>query len=128
MGVVICTFCITINWFYPLSIFGRTVSARKLNKNNGNVLTDFDALLKQQIESFDKGNYGTDNKQVQKHHDLVRMLLMDQDGFLTENNKIDHFIDGNDLYDQVLKDIKNAKEYIHLEYYTFALDGLGQRI
>lgn len=21
MGVVICTFCITINWFYPLSIF-----------------------------------------------------------------------------------------------------------
>ncbi|SUL34996.1 cardiolipin synthetase [Staphylococcus aureus] len=41
------------------------------------------------------------------------MLLMDQDGFLTENNKVDHFIDGNDLYDQVLKDIKNAKEYIH---------------
>ncbi len=40
------------------------------------------------------------------------MLLMDQDGFLTENNKIDHFIDGNDLYDQVLQDIKNAKEYI----------------
>ena len=23
-----------------------------------------------------------------KHHDLVRMLLMDQDGFLTENNKL----------------------------------------
>ena len=66
MGVVICTFCLTIDWFYPLFIFGRTVSARKLNKNNGNVLTDFDALLKQQIESFDKGNYGTDNKQVQK--------------------------------------------------------------
>lgn len=46
---------------------------------------------------------------------------------LTENNKVDHFIDGNDLYDQVLKDIKNAKEYIHLEYYTFALDGLGKK-
>ena len=54
MGVVICTFCLTIDWFYPLFIFGRTVSARKPNKNNGNVLTDFDALLKQQIESFDK--------------------------------------------------------------------------
>lgn len=120
-------FCLTIDWFYSLLVFGRTVSARKLNKNNGNVLTDFDGLLKQQIESFDKGNYGTDNKQVQKHHDLVRMLLMDQDGFLTENNKVDHFIDGNDLYDQVLQDIKNAKEYIHLEYYTFALDGLGQK-
>ncbi|GBV42511.1 cardiolipin synthase [Staphylococcus aureus] len=121
-------FVLPLIGFILYLFFGRTVSARKLNKNNGNVLTDFDALLKQQIESFDKGNYGTDNKQVQKHHDLVRMLLMDQDGFLTENNKINHFIDGNDLYDQVLQDIKNAKEYIHLEYYTFALDGLGQRI
>ncbi len=121
-------FVLPLIGFILYLFFGRTVSARKLNKNNGNVLTDFDGLLKQQIESFDKGNYGTDNKQVQKHHDLVRMLLMDQDGFLTENNKVDHFIDGNDLYDQVLKDIKNAKEYIHLEYYTFALDGLGKRI
>lgn len=121
-------FVLPLIGFILYLFFGRTVSARKLNKNNGNMLTDFDALLKQQIESFDKGNYGTDNKQVQKHHDLVRMLLMDQDGFLTENNKIDHFIDGNDLYDQVLQDIKNAKQYIHLEYYTFALDGLGQRI
>ena len=119
-------FCLTIDWFYPLFIFGRTVSARKLNKNNGNVLTDFDALLKQQIESFDKGNYGTDNKQVQKHHDLVRMLLMDQDGFLTENNKIDHFIDGNDLYDQVLQDIKNAR--IHPFRVLYIRSDLGQRI
>ena len=63
--MAICTFCLTIDWFYSLLVFGRTVSARKLNKNNGNVLTDFDGLLKQQIESFDKGNYGTDNKQVQ---------------------------------------------------------------
>ncbi|HDH2265962.1 PLDc N-terminal domain-containing protein, partial [Staphylococcus aureus] len=102
-------FVLPLIGFILYLFFGRTVSARKLNKNNGNVLTDFDGLLKQQIESFDKGNYGTDNKQVQKHHDLVRMLLMDQDGFLTENNKVDHFIDGNDLYDQVLKDIKNAK-------------------
>lgn len=56
------------------------------------------------------------------------MFLMDQDGFLIENNKVDHFIDGNDLYDQVLKDIKNVKEYIYLEYYIFVLDGLGKRI
>ncbi len=54
---------------FILYLFLVTVSVCKLNKNNGNVLTDFDGLLKQQIESFDKGNYGTD-KQVQKHHDL----------------------------------------------------------
>lgn len=65
-------FVLPLIGFILYLFFGRTVSARKLNKNNGKVLTDFDGLLKQQIESFDKGNYGTDNKQVQKHHDLVR--------------------------------------------------------
>lgn len=50
-------FVLPLIGFILYLFFGRTVSARKLNKNNGNVLTDFDGLLKQQIESFDKGNY-----------------------------------------------------------------------
>lgn len=29
---------------------------------------------------------------------------------------------------KVIEDIYNAKNYIHLEYYTFELDGLGHRI
>ena len=29
---------------------------------------------------------------------------------------------------RVIEDIYNAKNYIHLEYYTFELDGLGHRI
>ena len=56
------------------------------------------------------------------------MLLMKQDAFLTENNKIDLFTDGHKLYDKVIEDIYNAKDYIHLEYYTFELDGLGKRL
>lgn len=53
---------------------------------------------------------------------------MKQDAFLTENNKIDLFTDGHKLYDKVIEDIYNAKDYIHLEYYTFELDGLGKKI
>lgn len=56
------------------------------------------------------------------------MLLMKQDAFLTENNKIELFTDGHQLFDKVIEDIYNAKDYIHLEYYTFELDGLGNRI
>ena len=47
---------------------------------------------------------------------------------LTENNKIELFTDGHQLFDKVIEDIYNAKDYIHLEYYTFELDGLGNRI
>ncbi|KXA37512.1 cardiolipin synthase [Staphylococcus lugdunensis] len=108
--------------------FGRTVSKRKIEKHNGKELNAFKQLIDDQIKSFDKHNYGTSNELVTTHHDLVRMLLMNQDGFLTENNQVDVFTDGHELFDQVIEDIYNAKHYIHLEYYTFELDGLGKRI
>ena len=108
--------------------FGRTVSKRKMEKHNGKELNAFKQLIDDQIKSFDKHNYGTSNELVTTHHDLVRMLLMSQDGFLTENNQVDVFTDGHELFDQVIEDIYNAKHYIHLEYYTFELDGLGKRI
>lgn len=95
-----------------------------MERNNGDELHDFTDLVKDQVDSFDKKNYGYTNDQVQKHHDLIRMLLMKQDAFLTENNKIDLFTDGHEIYDKVLEDIYNAKDYLHLEYYTFELDGL----
>lgn len=108
--------------------FGRTVSKRKMEKHNGKELNAFKQLIDDQIKSFDKHNYGTSNELVTTHHDLVRMLLMNQDGFLTENNQVDVFTDGHELFDQVIEDIYNAKHYIHLEYYTFELDGLGKSI
>lgn len=100
------------------------MSKKKMERNNGDELHDFTDLVKDQVDSFDKKNYGYTNDQVQKHHDLIRMLLMKQDAFLTENNKIDLFTDGHEIYDKVLEDIYNAKDYLHLEYYTFELDGL----
>lgn len=104
------------------------MSKRKLDKNNGKELDAFNELIDKQIKDFDEHNYGTDNELVAKHHDLVRMLLMNQDGFITENNQLDVFTDGHELYDQMLEDIRNAKDYIHLEYFGFELDGLGKRI
>ena len=96
-----------------------------MEKNNGKELDTFKSVIKDQVKQFDAHNYQTDNQQVTKHRDLIRMLLNKQDAFLTEDNHIDLFTDGNKLYEKVIEDIYNAKNYIHLEYYTFELDGLG---
>ena len=121
-------FVLPLIGFILYLFFGRTVSKRKLDKNNGKELDAFNELIDRQIKEFDEHQYGTDNQLVAKHHDLVRMLLMNQDGFITENNQLDVFTDGHELYDQMLEDIRNAKDYIHLEYFGFELDGLGKRI
>jgi len=36
--------------------------------------------------------------------------------------------DGNNLFDQLVQDLKQAKDHIHLEYYHFEDDWLGERI
>ncbi len=52
-----------------------------MEKNNGDELHAFEDLVQDQIDSFDKHNYGYINDQVIKHRDLIRMLLMKQDAF-----------------------------------------------
>ncbi|TXD08295.1 cardiolipin synthase [Staphylococcus haemolyticus] len=121
-------FALPLIGFILYLFFGRTVSKRKMEKNNGKELDTFKSVIKDQVKQFDAHNYQTDNQQVTKHRDLIRMLLNKQDAFLTEDNHIDLFTDGNKLYEKVIEDIYNAKNYIHLEYYTFELDGLGHRI
>ena len=81
MGMAFCAVSIATHWLCFIFIFGRTVSKRKMEKHNGKELNAFKQLIDDQIKSFDKHNYGTSNELVTTHHDLVRMLLMNQDGF-----------------------------------------------
>lgn len=121
-------FVLPVLGFILYLFFGRTVSKRKMEKNNGKELDVYKDLIDEQAHKIDHYNYHTENKQLQNHQDMARMLLKKQDAFITEDNKIDLFIDGHELYDKVLEDIYNAKDYIHLEYFGFEIDGLGKRI
>ena len=73
-------FVLPVIGFILYLFLGRTVS-RKRWKNNGDELHAFEDLVQDQIDSFDKHNYGYINDQVIKHRDLIRMLLMKQDAF-----------------------------------------------
>ena len=52
MGVALCIVCFTINRVYSLFIFGRTVSKRKMEKNNGKELDTFKSVIKDQLNNL----------------------------------------------------------------------------
>ena len=56
------------------------------------------------------------------------MLLANNDAILTEDNSIDIFTDGKEKFRSLFKDIEEAKETIHLQYYIFKKDGLGNKL
>lgn len=59
--------------------------------------------------------------------DLAHLHLNSGD-WMTFNNKIDYFNNGKDKFEALVQDIRNAKKYIHLEYYIWRGDRLGTRL
>ena len=68
------------------------------------------------------GKYGSNYK------GLAHMILKDSMSPLTTNNKIKILINGEETFKEILSAIKNAKNHIHLEYYTFEDDRIGNTI
>lgn len=60
--------------------------------------------------------------------DLIKMNYKGSKSEYTVGNKIDTFIDGQEKFDSLIKDIRKAKSFIHMEYYIFRLDELGEKI
>ena len=66
---------------FILYLFLAELFQKKMEKNNGKELDTFKSVIKDQVKQFDAHNYQTDNQQVTKHRDLIRMLLNKQDAF-----------------------------------------------
>ena len=60
--------------------------------------------------------------------DLRTMNLNNYGAKYTTDNEIDVFFDGRDKFEKLIKDLKNAKKYIHMEYYIIRRDYLGKKI
>lgn len=64
---------------------------------------------------------------LEGHENLVRLLLKDSKSVLSYN-KVKLLLNGEQKFPEVIRAIEAAKEYIHLEYYIFDDDVIGQQI
>ena len=85
-------------------------------------------IISKQIASFDSQRVSMDNDYFQDYKGLIYMLLANNDAILTEDNSITVFTDGKEKFHSLFKDIEEAKETIHLQYYIFKKDGLGNKL
>lgn len=46
----------------------------------------------------------------------------------TKKNKVDIYYDGEDKFENLIKDLEKAKKFIHIQYYIFKRDSLGKKI
>jgi cardiolipin synthase len=60
--------------------------------------------------------------------DLRKMNFNQSGSKYTTNNDANVYVNGEDKFKQLIEDIKNAKRYIHIEYYIFKNDMIGKII
>ena len=63
-----------------------------------------------------------------KVNDMIYLNYISGGSFLTKNNAVQMFHTGNDKFTSLLADIESAKHFIHIQYYIFRNDNLGQRL
>ena len=61
-------------------------------------------------------------------HDLVFLNHSAGGGALTYGNNVTAYFEGEDKFAALIRDIEKAEKYIHLQYYIFRNDGIGERL
>jgi len=64
----------------------------------------------------------------ERFSDLRKMNFNQSGARYTTNNNANVYVNGEDKFKQLIKDIKSAKRYIHIEYYIFKNDIIGKII
>jgi cardiolipin synthase len=85
----------------------------------------FKPLVDQQTETLKRMK----NKSSIYQDDLMTLLFHSANSLLTTDNKTEIFHNGKDKFDRLKEDLKNARTYIHVEYFIwYSKDKLGQEI
>ena len=71
----------------------------------------------------------TKNEEViYKHRNLIELNFETDKSFLSKNNRVQIITDGKEKFRLLFEDIKNAKNYIHIQYYILRKDGIGKQL
>jgi cardiolipin synthase len=84
--------------------------------------------LREQIYLESKKIWDTVPEEILKYQKLAQLLLNDGMSYLTGNNKVDILMNGEQKFPEVLRALQQARSHIHIEYYIFDDDEIGNAI
>lgn len=125
--LLVLTF-VPIFGFIIYLIFGRKLSGKKIFDWKGQEKIGIQESTANQIEMIRQKEFPFSDPNVKKHRDLIYLLLVNDGAILTQDNEVELFVDGHEKFDALIADIEKAKDHIHLIYYIFHSDELGNRL
>lgn len=119
---------IPILGFFLYLIFGRPIYKRKIFTWDTKSRQEVKTTVNKQILQIEEKKFQFRQKELHAFDDLVYLHLKNDEAIFTQDNKVDIFIDGKEKFKALIEDMEQARDHIHLQYYIYKHDELGQRI
>lgn len=109
-------------------IFGQEYRKRKMFSRKGlRSLKEMRKLVAEQLNEI-SAKQMEPRIELQEHAKTIRLLLNNSDSLITTGNELELLIDGRHTFDAIFKAISAARHHIHLEYYIFSDDKIGNQL
>ncbi|WP_214227496.1 cardiolipin synthase [Pedobacter sp. B4-66] len=110
-------------FFFGINYLHRKMYSKKLYEND-----DLANKFRHEILKYSERTLKENGHAVIGNKELAFMILKDSMSPLTAKNSLKLLINGEQKFPEVLTAIKNAKQHIHIEYYIYEDDEIGQAI
>lgn len=106
-------------------IFGQYYRKKKIFSRKG--LLDSEYLSQAALLQIDSLGLKLDKKSdlVKSKSHLIKLMLNNEKAILTENNSVSLLINGSQTFPAMMEAIRNARDFVHLEFYRFDIDETG---
>lgn len=109
-------------------VFGQEYRKRKMFSRRGiKSLKEMRRLSAEQLKNIEQ-NKLISQAGLENQAQLIRLMLNNSDSLLTTGNILHLLKDGQETFDTIFKAVEKARHHIHMEYYIFADDKIGNKL
>ncbi len=110
-------------FFFGINYRNKKMYSKKLIDND-----DIAKKLKEDLYHYSKQTFDESDASVQSSKELAYMLMNDSQSPLTSSNSVKLLVNGENKFPEVLNALKEATNHIHIEYYIYEDDEIGNEI
>jgi cardiolipin synthase len=121
-------------FFFPIIGFilylflGQDLRKRKIFTLKSHEEDKLIRTIRYQRTLLNGNQYRFKDPKIQKYTDMITMHLSSSDAPLSEDNAVKIYTTGEAKFADLFQSIRNAKKFIHMEYYIIRNDALGKEV
>ncbi len=109
-------------------LFSQNIAKYKVSKLSNYEQLIADDELSTQMQEIKTGEFKFKNISAENWKDLILLNQKYAKSYLTQYNDVDIYTSGNDKFDALMADIKDAKKCINLEYFIIKPDRVASQL